>query len=139
MLPLLDAMIQIDALHKPDDVAGFMDGVQAIVALVAIFGMPVFIVVAVQMFRSRRLRMVHEVVLKLAEKGQPVPPELFRESEMKKSDVRNGLTLIGIGLGVATGFYLSGSTSGVGWALIPAFMGLARLIAWKIDRDQQDR
>jgi hypothetical protein len=86
--------------------------------------------------------MQHEVVMKLAEKGQPVPPELFLEQSdaevrKKKSDLSSGLSLIGVGLGIAVAFYFNGDRGMVGWALIPFFIGVARLISWKLEQGQK--
>jgi hypothetical protein len=144
MLPLLDAAvdaankIDIEGLDKLSDLANsnsaFMGEIIGLVAVILIFGTPIIIVLAVLMHRARRQRLQNEVILKLAEKGQPVPPELFMEPERRKSDLRSGLSLIGIGIGVAVGLYVADGKDAVGFALIPFFIGLARLIAWKLEQ-----
>lgn len=147
MLPLLhSATLTVDGLDQlsnvgdsPTAVLGAMTG---LVTVVLLFGMPVFIIWLNHIYKERRRRMQHEVVMKLAEKGQPVPPELFLDPQQaqkaKKSDLSSGLTLISIGLGVAVALYVNGNQDAAGWALIPFFVGAARLIAWKLEQNQKN-
>jgi len=78
--------------------------VEALVPLfgiVAVFGMPVVIVLAVLRYRANRQKSINEMVLKLADKGQPIPPELFLEpGKKRKSDISSGLSLVGAGVGL---------------------------------------
>jgi hypothetical protein len=142
MLSILDpetAAIHIeglDQLSKTGDPAGvaIFGELIGLVAVILIFGTPIIIVLAVLAHRARRQRMINEIVLKLAEKGQPVPPELFVEPQRRRTDLSSGLSLMGIGIGVAVGLYFAGGEEGVGFALIPFFIGLARLIAWKLEQ-----
>lgn len=145
MLPLLDeqtATVHIEGLDKLGDLANshsaFMGELIGLVSVILIFGTPVVIVLAVLASRNRRQRMQNEVVLKLAERGQPIPPELFLQPERPRSDLGSGLSLIGAGLGLAAGLYFAGGEEGIGFALIPFFIGVARLIAWKLERREQN-
>jgi hypothetical protein len=145
MLPLLhSATLTVDGLDQlsnaADSPVAAIGALTGLAAVILLFGMPVIIIWLNHVYRERRRRMQHEVVMKLAEKGQPVPPELFLEPQQlqkKKSDLSSGLTLVCIGVGVAVGFYFNGNTDMVGWALIPFFIGLARLIAWKLEQGQK--
>jgi glycerol uptake facilitator-like aquaporin len=144
MLPLLtaeSATIHIEGLDSLGEAAhsnaAFMGELIGLTAVILIFGTPVIIVMAVLMHRSRRIRMQNEVILKLADKGVPIPPEMFMDPQQRgNSDLRSGLSMIGIGLGLAFGFYMAGGVEGAGFALIPFFIGAARLIAWKYDRKE---
>ncbi len=145
MLPLLhSATLTVDGLDQlsnaADSPVAAIGALTGLVSVIMIFGMPVFIIWLNHIFRERKRKMQHEVVMKLAEKGQPVPPELLLEPQQmqkKKSDLSSGLTLISIGLGLAVGLYFNGDQDMVGWALIPFFIGAARLIAWKLEQNQK--
>lgn len=147
MLPLLhSATLTVDGLDQlssvSDSPVAAIGALTGLVSAALIFSMPVIIVMLVLRSRERRRRMQHEVVMKLAEKGQPVPPELFLEQSQaddrkKKSDLSSGLSLIGIGLGLAVALYLNGDQDMVGWVLIPFFIGAARLISWKLEQNQK--
>jgi|SRR5688572_17544694 len=110
----------------------------AITGMVAVFGMPLLLVAIVLLYKHRQLRMTHDTILRLAEKGMPVPPELLQPPLRRQSGLRGGLILIGLGLGLSLFFLLAGQP---GWAIgfIPGLMGLALLIAWRIEQKSQDR
>ena len=54
-------------------------GLIAILAVLLVFLTPVIIVIAVLVHKSRRAQRIHQTVVALAEKGLPVPPDLFIE------------------------------------------------------------
>ena len=147
MLPLLhSASLTVDGLDQlsnaGDSPAAAIGALTGLVSAFMVFAVPVLIVMMVLRSRERRRRMQHEVVMKLAEKGQAVPPELFleqsaQEEKKKKSDLSSGLTMVGAGLGIAVAFYINGDSGMVGWALIPFFVGAARLISWKLEQGQK--
>jgi len=87
-------------------------------------------------FKHRRNRMLHETLRTMIDKGVPIPPELivppgrqFRRSA--NSDLRNGLIMVGLGIGIFM-FHLR-----FGW--IPIFIGLAFLVVWLIERTQSPK
>jgi Domain of unknown function (DUF6249) len=95
-------------------------------------------IVAYTLFRVRRLR--HETIRVALEKGQPLPPDLLeppRKQHGPLRDLRTGLILLGIGVGVAAFMGLSG-IPGVqrSWTIgfIPGFMGAAYLAAFTLSR-----
>lgn len=112
--------------------------VEALVPLfgiVAVFGMPVVIVLAVLRYRSNRQKSINEMVLKLADKGQPIPPELFLEpGKKRKSDISSGLSLVGAGVGLMGFFWFAGADEAIGIGFIPLAIGVGQLIAWKIEQ-----
>ena len=62
----------------------------AMVATVTSLGVPIAIVALVLWYKSRKTRLMHETAIRLAEKGQPVPPELFPGRPQPYSDLRRG-------------------------------------------------
>jgi hypothetical protein len=107
----------------------------AIAGIVASFGLPLLLVGLVLYYRHRKDRLVHETIARLAEKGLPVPPELLQPRSRAQAGLRAGLVLIAMGLALAIFFWGWGPGPAIG--LIPGLMGLALLIAWKIENRSQ--
>jgi hypothetical protein len=110
--------------------------VVAIVAMVASFGLPLALVALVLYYKHRRLRMNHETITRLAEKGLPIPPELMEPPRRGNAGLRGGLVLVA--LGIALSFFFAGWGPGWSIGLIPGLMGLALLVAWKIESKPRD-
>ncbi|MDC7682023.1 DUF6249 domain-containing protein [Asticcacaulis sp. BYS171W] len=116
-----------------------MSDFQGILAIIMIFGMPVFIVGIVAYFRAKDRAETQKTVRMAIEKGQTLPPE-FLESLQKtgtlkektpERDIRSGLILIAVAGGLCVldfmhGDFMFGGLSGV--AAIPGFIGVALLI-----------
>lgn len=113
---------------------GFIDSLVPIIGIVAVFGMPVFIVWTALHFNNKKKEQFHTSLQKLIESGQELTPELLQsipgyvEEDKKVSDIKAGAILIGIGVGVVLLGYL-GLHSTVVWAsgLLVASLGLALL------------
>ncbi len=105
------------------------------IAIVLGIGGPIALVGIILMYKSRRTRMIHETALLLAEKGQPVPPELFIGTDEPASDLRRGAVLIALGLGLAVFMYQLNAAWSVGF--IPIFMGLGYLVVWKLETSKR--
>jgi len=107
----------------------------AITSVLASFGLPVLVVAIVLYYKLRRDRMIHETIARLAEKGLPVPADLLSRSPRVTAnrDLRSGLILIGLGIGLTV--FFAGVAPTV-WAigLIPGLIGVAFLITWHFDR-----
>ena len=103
----------------------------AIVAMLAGFGLPVMLVAIILYYKHRKTRMAHETITRLAEKGLPVPPELFEPPRQGNAGLRGGLVLVA--LGIAISFFFAGWGPGWSIGLIPGLMGVALLVAWKIE------
>ena len=111
-----------------------MDFGHTMIAGIAItfgLGAPIVLVGLILWYKSRKTRMIHETALQLAEKGQPVPPELFLGTDEPLSDLRRGVVLVALGLGLALFMYQVGGPWSLG--LIPLFMGAGYLVVWKLD------
>jgi len=111
------------------------------VLLIPIFGIvfgtlaPIAIVWLLLRFRGERTRLIYETAVKLADKGQPVPPELFQNLNQPSSDLRRGLVLTLFGIALSISLFEIGTFWTFG--LIPAFMGIGYLIVWQFERRQQ--
>lgn len=108
----------------------------AIVAMVASFGLPLALVALVLYYKHRKLRMNHETITRLAEKGLPIPPELMEPPRRGNAGLRAGLVLVA--LGIALSFFFAGWGPGWSIGLIPGLMGVALLVAWKIESKSRD-
>ena len=82
--------------------------------------------------RQRRDRQLHETVLRLAERGLPVPPELFKAQSSPRSRLQTAMTLVGLGVGLVVFFLVEG---GDNWGIgaIPLCIGAAQLLALKFE------
>ena len=108
---------------------------ESIVAIIAVFGMPVFIVAMAGYFRYRGNKMAHETIRAMIDKGVPMTPELVAELKSRRPyGSRSGRLLPGlilIAVGAALLLNGHGDTRG---GLIVLFIGLAFLITWVVDR-----
>jgi len=103
----------------------------AIVGMLVAFGLPVVLVAIILYYKQRRLRMIHETIARLADKGLPVPPELLDPPRRAHSGLRGGMVLVALGIALAVFMdEIHGSWS-IG--LIPGLMGLALIFAWAIE------
>lgn len=107
------------------------------VLLIPLFGilfgtlMPVLIVWLALRYKTSRNQLVYETAVKLAEKGQPIPAELFTNLNPTGSDLRRGVVLIMLGVAICICLY----ELGVPWTfgLIPLLMGVGFLIVWRLE------
>ena len=103
----------------------------AIVAMTVSFGLPLAIVAVILIYKHRKAQLNHETILRLAEKGLPIPPELMEPPRRGNAGLRGGLVLLA--LGIALSVFFAGWGPGWSIGLIPGLMGAALLIAWKIE------
>jgi hypothetical protein len=111
-----------------------------IVAIVflTIFGAPVLIVAVIMYFGFSRNRMMHRTIRMMAEKGQPIPPALLAPPTpaiRQRSDMRRGVVLCMVGLGLMLFFGAVNDWEGGSWAIgvIPFVIGLGYLLVWKLE------
>ena len=110
--------------------------VVAIMGMMASFGLPLALVAIVLYYKHRKSRMNHETITRLAEKGLPIPPELMEPPRRGNAGLRGGLVLVA--LGIALSFFFAGWGPGWSIGLIPGLMGVALLVAWKIESKSRD-
>ena len=83
--------------------------------------------------RLKRARLQHETLRLMIEKGRPIPPEFLQPEEAPRrprNDLRTGLILVGVGVGVWL-LPLSRLINHAGF--IPLLMGVAFLLTWAIE------
>ena len=117
-----------------------MDSVKYVIPIVAIVcgtAMPVVLAALVLWYQLRKTQRVHDLALRLAEKGQPVPPELFSGTHTKQSDLRRGLVLVGLGMGLSICLAQLEAPWSIG--MIPLFMGIGYLLVWKLESGGAER
>lgn len=100
-----------------------------------LFGAPVMIVGVIMFFSYIKARSLHKTVRMMVEKGQPVPEALFAAPHTpakQRSDMRRGVTLVMIGLGIMLFLAAVNEFEGGGWALglIPFMIGAGYLAIW---------
>src|ERR1700731_2386352 len=131
-----------------DEIAGARHGgsddfPEAVIPLVGIifltvFGAPVLIVAVIMYFGFSRNRMMHRTIRMMVEKGQEVPPALLvppPPAQRQRSDMRRGVVLVMVGLGLMLFFgAVNNWESGV-WAIgiIPFLIGAGYLLVWKLE------
>ncbi|MGZ5033856.1 MAG: DUF6249 domain-containing protein [Usitatibacter sp.] len=111
------------------------DAVVAVFGLLVSFGLPVVLVAVILYYKHRKLRLTHETIARLAEKGLPVPPELLEPPKRADAGLRAGLVLLALGIALAVFFFEVNGPWSIG--LIPGLMGVALLIAWSIERRKE--
>jgi len=104
----------------------------------SIFGAPVLIVAVIMYFGFSRNRMMHRTIRMMAEKGQPIPPALLAPPTpaiRQRSDMRRGVVLCMVGLGLMLFFGAVNQWEGGSWAIgvIPFVIGLGYLLVWKLE------
>lgn len=109
------------------------------------FAMVVAIILVVFYFKHRRHQMMNETLRAMIDKGQAITPELLDSLKGNKNgvgapgntggnfvrqrnDLRTGMILMGVGLGV---LFLAGRP---GWIVF--FIGVAYLVVWTIERNK---
>ena len=93
-----------------------------IVAIVfmTIFGAPVLIVAVIMYFGFSKNRMMHRTIRMMVEKGQPIPPALLAPPTpaiRQRSDMRRGVVLCMVGLGLMLFFGAVNEWEGGSWAI----------------------
>ena len=127
---------RLDHGKSPDDLPAMVIPIVGIVFL-TIFGAPVLIVALILYFSFSRQRALHRTVRMMVEKGQPVPEALLNPppAQRQRSDVRRGVVLTMIGVGVTVFLGAASEWDGGAWTLglIPFLIGLGYLLVWKLD------
>ncbi len=108
-----------------------------IFGIIFTFGLPIVAIVGGLMYASRRARLQQELLMKLAETGRPIPPELFQSAlfsrRSSRSPLRGGLVVSAVGIGIMLYGWILGETSVLAAGLIPLMIGLALLLAAVIE------
>ena len=126
----------------------FMGGVVAFTAVLFIFGPIVLIPVAWMFFKFKKDRDIQNTLRTALEKGHEVPTELLEQisdpkvQPKKDQDLRRGIVLSAVGLGIGTFGYLVGEEDAfgplAGIGSIPLLIGLGLTLLWVL-RTRNDR
>jgi Domain of unknown function (DUF6249) len=119
-----------------DDIPAMVLPIVAIVFL-TIFATPVLIVAVILYFGFSKNRMMHKTVRMMVEKGQPVPEALLNPppAQRQRSDMRRGVVLVMVGLGIMLFLGAVNDWENGAWALgiIPFLVGAGYLLVWKLE------
>lgn len=123
--------------HSGDDIPEAVIPLVGVVML-AVFGAPVLIVGLIMYFGFSRNRMMHKTIRMMVEKGQEVPAALLAPpppAVRQRSDMRRGVVLVMVGIGLMLFFGAMNDWEGGAWALgvIPFVVGLGYLLVWKLE------
>jgi hypothetical protein len=131
----LDALDRLGD-EKSGDLPEFVIPIVAI-TLLTVFGAPVLIVGLIMYFSFSRSRALQKTVRMMVEKGQPVPEALLNPppAQRQRSDLRRGVVLAMIGIGLMVFFGAVNDWEGGSWTLglIPFLIGTGYLLVWKLD------
>ncbi len=113
-----------------------------LIVFLTIFGLPVAIVGIILYFSFSKSRAMHKTVRMMVEKGQPVPEALLNPPPVvrQRSDLRRGVVLLMIGLGLMVFFGACNDWEGGAWSLgmIPFLIGAGYLLVWRLDVRRDD-
>ena len=127
----------ISRSHGDDDIPAAVIPLVGVVML-AVFGAPVLIVGLIMYFGFSRNRMMHKTIRMMVEKGQEVPAALLAPpppAVQKRSDMRRGVILAMVGLGLMLFFAAVNDWEGGVWTLglIPFLIGAGYLLVWQLE------
>ena len=124
--------IEIDVATK----TGFFYAILAIMAVSFTLGLPVIVIAIILYYKHRKRRQRDAVIEKFINSGKDVPAELLASWDLypDESDSRlhQGIKLIAVSLGLYLFLHFSVGTDVALIATVPLFLGIARLIIWKI-------
>jgi hypothetical protein len=103
---------------------------------IASFGATLAAIAIVLFYRFRATRLKHELVKAYLDKGEPPPKDLLGGAPSRNADLRRGLVLLATGISLALAFLIQGEAHATGFGLIPALIGGAYLLMWRIERDR---
>ena len=119
-----------------------LSGIVALLSVLLVFVTPIVIVIAVLVHRARRTQRIHQTVIALAEKGVPIPPDLFADRRVDQtSPLHKGVVLVAVGLGLIVFFVSMSDRWPAPWGIgaIPLLIGVGYLIVWRIEERKSER
>ena len=128
-----DFKIDLDFGRDPTDTLA--DDIMAIIAILFTVGLPFIITALVLFYKYRKRRQRDLLISKFIEAGKDVPVEILQENSKSgtpEGNLQRGVMLTGIGIGLYLflGLFIGWGIASI--ALIPLFIGLARIVIWKL-------
>ncbi len=125
-------------LAEISDVSGRLAVPIVAIVFLTLFGAPVLIVAVIMYFGFSKNRMMHRTIRMMVEKGQPVPPALLAPPPpalRQRSDMRRGVVLVMVGLGLMLFLGAVNDWEGGAWAvgIVPFLIGVGYLLVWKLE------
>jgi Domain of unknown function (DUF6249) len=113
------------------------------ISLLTVFGAPVLIVALIMYFGFSKSRAMHRTIRMMVEKGQPVPAALLAPpppAVRQRSDMRRGVVLVMVGIGIMVFFAAVNDWEGGAWAIgiIPFLVGCGYLLVWKLEGGKKE-
>ena len=128
-----DFKIDLDFGRVPTDTLA--DDIMSIIAILFTVGLPFIITALVLFYKYRKRRQRDLLISKFIEAGKDVPVEILQENSKSgtpEGNLQRGVMLTGIGIGLYLflGLFIGWGIASI--ALIPLFIGLARIVIWKL-------
>ena len=115
---------------------GFFDAIVAIVAISFTLGLPIIVIAIILYYKHRKRRQRDALMEKFINSGKDVPAELLASWELHLDEpnkiLHQGIKLVAISLGLYLFLHVFIGADVALIAAIPLFLGIARLIIWKI-------
>ena len=117
---------------------GFFDAIVAIVAISFTLGLPIIVIAIILYYKHRKRRQRDALMEKFINSGKDVPAELLASWELHLDEpnkiLHQGIKLVAISLGLYLFLHVFIGADVALIAAIPLFLGIARLIIWKISQ-----
>ena len=114
-----------------------MGGLVNVLGVVLSLGMPIIIVIAGLIYSYRRAQLRQQLLLKLAESGQPIPAELLRSGwesgRTPRSPLRAAIVWAAVGLGLIVFGAMIDQRPILAAGFIPLLVGLGLLLVHWIE------
>ncbi len=101
---------------------------------------PIVAIIASFVYAGWAAHLRHKLLMKLAETGQPIPPEILKADQRRKRgqlSPRSGLVLTSIGIGIVLFGWVLGKIPILGAGLIPLLLGLGLFLSFVIERRER--
>ncbi len=108
-------------------------GAVAILAILLIFGAPVWILLVVFVFGARKRKQKMQLIQMYLDSDKDVPQQVLETFGQPTSSFRSGVMLSAVGLGILAAFSAAGDESVGALGLIPLFIGIAKLVYWFLE------
>ena len=117
---------------------GFFDAIVAIVAISFTLGLPIIVIAIILYYKHRKRRQRDALLEKFINSDKDVPAELLASWELHLDEpnkiLHQGIKLVAVSLGLYLFLHVFVGADIALIAAVPLFLGIARLIIWKISQ-----